>query len=242
LERRAVLDRFARDAQRQASKKQLEGEDLIESVVLSDMRDVFDDMAAELEITMNKHAISGWETGGRVGRIRLGVAGTFTLKNPMILDRIKSRATDLAEIFGEDMADSIIKTIVQGFYVEGKNPLEVARMLSGTIDGFEIGRARAVARTETGIAVEQAQYEVYKTSGVARKRWISTLDNLTRPSHVKAHGQVKPIDEPFEVGGNLLMHPLDPDAPAEEVVRCRCDELPELEGVEVVPEDIWGGE
>jgi SPP1 gp7 family putative phage head morphogenesis protein len=139
------------------------------------------------------------------------------------------------------MAEGMVKTILDGFYVQGKNPLQVARMLNRSLDEFEIGRARHTARTETGIAVEQSQHEVYKTSAVQKKRWVSTLDTKTREAHAKAHGQERPLDDPYIVGGEALMHPLDPNGSPENIVSCRCDSLPVLEGVEIVAEDIWDG-
>lgn len=55
------------------------------------------------------------------------------------------------------------------------------------------------------------------------KRWQATLsDDRTRPTHLKAHGQVVPILDEFHVGAGLLDHPADFDAPPEEFWGCRC--------------------
>jgi hypothetical protein len=59
--------------------------------------------------------------------------------------------------------------------------------------------------------------------GTQEKRWVAIFRN-TRPSHAAAHGQVKPIDEPFEVGGSLMQAPMDGSlgAPTGEIVNCQC--------------------
>lgn len=56
--------------------------------------------------------------------------------------------------------------------------------------------------------------------------WVSAGDNLVRDTHAEADGQVKPINEPFEVGDSLMMYPCDNSlgAGAEEIVNCRCME------------------
>ena len=51
------------------------------------------------------------------------------------------------------------------------------------------------------------------------KVWDATLDGLTRASHRHVDGEVREMDEKFSNG---LMLPLDPNAPASEVVQCRC--------------------
>ena len=40
--------------------------------------------------------------------------------------------------------------------------------------------------------------------------WISTNDGGVRDDHKHADGQTRPIGQPFNVGGELLMYPSDP--------------------------------
>lgn len=54
------------------------------------------------------------------------------------------------------------------------------------------------------------------------KIWVSRDDHKVRPTHVAADGQQRPLNQPFNVGGFPMMYPLDPAAPAELVVNCRC--------------------
>lgn len=54
------------------------------------------------------------------------------------------------------------------------------------------------------------------------KKWIATKDKATRASHREANGQVRPLLEPFMVGGYPLMYPGDKAGPPQEVINCRC--------------------
>ena len=54
------------------------------------------------------------------------------------------------------------------------------------------------------------------------KIWVATLDGNTRDAHAGADGQEVPIDMPFNVGGEALMFPGDPNGSAENVINCRC--------------------
>jgi uncharacterized protein with gpF-like domain len=93
--------------------------------------------------------------------------------------------------------------------------------------------ATRIARTEAGTAVQSADYTIateLKSAGVAaRHTWLATSDDRTRPSHDDADGQTVDIGTPFIVGGEELMHPLDPNGEASEVINCRCTTLLEID-------------
>lgn len=101
-----------------------------------------------------------------------------------------------------------------------------------------------IARTEGHRIQNQAHLDsidkAKKNGADIVKQWDSTLDGRTRPEHREADGQIREIDEPFDVGGEKM------DAPgvggsARNVCNCRCcllqrarwalddDELKELE-------------
>lgn len=84
--------------------------------------------------------------------------------------------------------------------------------------------ARAVATGLLNASTLQYGISQARASGQEWiKRWNATLsDDRTRPTHLKAHGQVVPILDEFHVGAGLLDHPGDFDAPPEEFWGCRC--------------------
>jgi hypothetical protein len=70
----------------------------------------------------------------------------------------------------------------------------------------------------------------------------STLDGKEREDHFDAHGQIRAIDEPYDVGGEQLMHPLDPAGSAAQVCNCRCDEVPIVTADQAFSDaDVWDG-
>lgn len=88
-----------------------------------------------------------------------------------------------------------------------------------------LNRTILIARTE-GHRIQQqsaldAQYRAKEKGADIVKQWDSTLDNKTRPHHRRLDGQIRELDEPFEVDG------LKAPAPgqfgrASEDCNCRC--------------------
>lgn len=62
--------------------------------------------------------------------------------------------------------------------------------------------------------------------------WMATLDMRTRHEHLVLDGQRREIDEPFEVEGEKIKYPGDPDAPAHLVYNCRCTLVQQVKGFE----------
>lgn len=92
-------------------------------------------------------------------------------------------------------------------------------------------RSEVIARTEALRSVHQGSEEMYRqaiANGDLRpeslsREWNTAKDERVRDSHSSMNGQVQPFGQPFVSGlGNLLNYPGDPDAPAEDVIQCRC--------------------
>ena len=88
-------------------------------------------------------------------------------------------------------------------------------------------RAAAIARTETHNAASFAHHEYHKVVSNEydirmMKKWAATNDLRTRSAHSTVNGQIRPMDEPFNVGGTEMMHTGDPDGGAKNTINCRC--------------------
>lgn len=84
-------------------------------------------------------------------------------------------------------------------------------------------RARVIAETEVHSASNAGELAQVQELGVpVTKEWASMKDELVRPDHQEADGEVAELDEAFDVGDDELMFPGDPDAPIEQTINCRC--------------------
>lgn len=87
-------------------------------------------------------------------------------------------------------------------------------------------RARTVAVTEVNRAYAfggfAAAQRLQIRLGTLYKRWDARRDDATRAAHQRAHGQVRTVSQPFDVGGEHLDVPLDPSGSPHNVINCRC--------------------
>lgn len=123
---------------------------------------------------------------------------------------------------------------------ESLSKSEIAARIRREFEKRSEGRIDTIAMTETQISAEQIKLiesqEVEKvvqeleSIPVIEKSWGSILDNKTRKAHVEADGQVKKINEPFIVGGELLKVPGDTSlgASLNNIINCRCSSHTQL--------------
>ena len=86
-------------------------------------------------------------------------------------------------------------------------------------------RAVVISRTE-GHRIQQksaldAQYAAKEKGADIVKQWDATLDNRTRPHHRRLDGQLRELEEPFELEGMTAMAPGHFGKPKEDC-NCRC--------------------
>lgn len=85
-------------------------------------------------------------------------------------------------------------------------------------------RARFVSEEEANTFFNYLDNLRAREAGKKSKKWIDIRDTRERKTHLDVGGTTIPIDEPFRVGGSLLMFPKDMSlgAAAKEIVNCRC--------------------
>ena len=94
--------------------------------------------------------------------------------------------------------------------------------------GVSAFRASMIARTETHAAAMYASTNsaaniAQETGLVLKKKWIPALDERTRISHANMiDSEAIPMDGFFDVGGERLEYPSDPNGSAGNVINCRC--------------------
>lgn len=101
------------------------------------------------------------------------------------------------------------------------------KIASGMNSPFKhsLGNAIRIARTEghriQNEAALNGQNEAKKKGADIVKQWDATLDGRTRPEHRQADGQIREIDEPFDIGGEKMKAP-GVGGSARNVCNCRC--------------------
>jgi SPP1 gp7 family putative phage head morphogenesis protein len=101
---------------------------------------------------------------------------------------------------------------------------DIARNIANKAN-MGVNKAIRIARTEGHRISQQATFDAQKGAKERGadivKQWDSTMDKKTRPNHVKLDGQIREVDEPFEVNGKHAMYPAGFGVPHEDI-NCRC--------------------
>lgn len=125
----------------------------------------------------------------------------------------------------EELKKSAVKEIARGFS-SGRDYLSIAKQIS-LRSGISERRAYRIARTE-GHRIEneakgQCMTDAKKKGAEVVKQWDSTLDDKTRTTHRELDGQVRELEDPFEIPstGARAMYP-GGFGIAREDVNCRC--------------------
>ena len=140
----------------------------------------------------------------------------------------------LYDSIGEDFAElkKHITDIVSAGFASGASYGDMANQITGkmignyaTVRGGALGRAKLIVRTEGNRIANAARLEAARTAKQQGadlvKQWDSTMDKKTRPHHVQLDGQVRELDEPFEVDGRKAQAP-GRFGIASEDINCRC--------------------
>lgn len=140
----------------------------------------------------------------------------------------------LYDSIGEDFAGlkKHITDIVSAGFASGASYGDMANQITGkmignyaAMRGGALGRAKLIVRTEGNRIANAARLEAARAAKQQGadlvKQWDSTMDKKTRPHHVQLDGQVRELDEPFEVDGRKAQAP-GKFGIASEDINCRC--------------------
>lgn len=131
--------------------------------------------------------------------------------------------------------------IMQGV-IQGETVPQMAKRLESVAD-MDHRAAIRNARTMVTGAQNAGRIDAAKRAqdmGIGLTNvWMATLDMRTRHEHRLLDGQRREVDEPFEVEGQKIRYPGDPEAAPQLVYNCRCTLIPQVKGFEY---DIRGGD
>lgn len=118
------------------------------------------------------------------------------------------------------------RQLLEGFS-RGETQAQLARRVRGE-KAMSLRRAKSIAMTEVGAAVEQGRHEGRRQMGVPKKSWIWSQRETARGWHRQTSDATVaapiPNDEAFvlAVTGHRAQHPRDASLPASETVHCGC--------------------
>lgn len=180
------------------------------------------------------------------------VAAVVKITKPVYEDTVVDGGQDIATLMGVPLSDlrasdRVIKYLDEKplfFAKEVTNTTIVAlatTLKEGLANGESIGqfgdrvaevfdmargfRTETIARTEVGSALNFGRNTEMKEQGVEKKRWVSIFSN-SREDHMDASGDIVGVDETFDVGGEELEFPQDPNGSPENVINCQCSVSP----------------
>lgn len=147
----------------------------------------------------------------------------FSIFSFAVMNFIQKKVFDLSVLIN-DYSKKVIGQIIDNAIVEGLSIFNTVKIIQAVFDNrFSKSRAKTIARTQINAASNYGSLMGAEQSGAdVKKFWIRTFDNRVRPTHKKAHGQERELDQKFNVGNSQLMFPGDPSGEAKEVINCRC--------------------
>jgi len=185
---------------------------------------------------INIYNTVGTDYGKRTGKEINAQLKQFTLTNfitqlQLSIDRFFvtngiSRVVTIEETYKQTIANLLATRIEDGLTIR-----EAAKEVQEIVGKRRFYRWQAlrIARTETTAAANNGAIEAGKVSGfVMEKEWISVLDSRTRVTppdkydHRHMNGKRVGYNEKFNVSGQEMEYPGDPNASVGNVANCRC--------------------
>lgn len=140
--------------------------------------------------------------------------------------KIKEGLYESLGIDTKNLKKTISNEITRGI-AEGMSNNEIARNITFATKA-PLSRAKTIARTESHRITQASTFNAQKSAKAKGadvvKQWDSTMDGDTRPTHKRLDGQIRELDERFEMDGKSAMFPGDFGDPAEDC-NCRCVSL-----------------
>jgi len=161
--------------------------------------------------------------------IAIGVIGSG------VFDRLEEMTIETTQQTLARMSDDIVEYASQ-LVRDDLDESEIVERLNDKFNTMEQYETERIARTEMTSYNNMAAYETERELGVDFHQWITADDENVRgledwdtANHVIMHEQIVRVGEQFSNG---LLYPGDKSGPLNEIINCRCWEIPFI-----IPED-----
>lgn len=180
----------------------------------------------------------------------VGMVPVHPLVDTRMLTIAQGYSADLITNLSHDTAGKINGALRRGA-LGGTSMLDLVQQIGGALEGgkfsglfTDIGdRAETITLNETlrmhSLSSMATISDLSKRhDGNVDKEWFHIpAARIPRLAHIAASGQVKPVDEPFLVGGEALMFPRDPNGSAGNTINCHCLVRPKVREALLKPSD-----
>jgi HK97 family phage portal protein len=174
------------------------------------------------------HVALAANEGAKFGKEKLGVMVDEDILATRLTGVVAQRTGSFDNI--QRTVEKQLNVVVSG--------LERGQTIQEISDGIKrvynmaANRSLAIARTETGCAINSGSFAYYEqvgkeTGASMTKTWITAGDESVRPSHAMLNGDSVPISASFDNG---LKFPNDPDGAADDIINCRCTYITDMKG------------
>lgn len=160
---------------------------------------------------------------------KVGIIQAIPEIDTTVLSIMQGYSSDLVEGLAREAIKKINNEISLGLMGQ-KSPYEVMKAVGRNLKDKSIfrtigRRAETIVRTEAGRVLEaasQARKEAAATMvpGLQKQWYYGHSPKMPRLDHLAASGQIRDVDEPFDVGGEKLMYPKDPAGSAKNTIQC----------------------
>ena len=157
-----------------------------------------------------------------------GIPLLFNISDEEVLLSVLRKTGDMtfAQRLGKNMSEfkRTIKNEISRGIAAAEPYTNIAKNLS-SLTQEEYNKSRRIAITESGRVQSEAKLNIQQKAKARganiMKEWSCTFDGKTRHSHRELDGQVREIDEYFEVNGVKTLAPCKFGKAAEDI-NCRC--------------------
>jgi len=173
----------------------------------------------------------------------VGIDIAFGKLSDELIVTAKKLSVDYIKDMSKAMKDDIAREI-RGAILKGENSFDAARKIDKIIGTSKttgyLNRSDVIARTEIGraysIARQAKDEQVAEKVPKLKKQWVTGFNPRNKDmgggrgfiSHSEVDGQIRDVDQPFDVGGEQMMAPRMGEKP-ENNVGCNCSSIPYME-------------
>lgn len=211
--------------------------------LINQINDVLDNTYKNNETLISNHAKESYSKTYNGLFYQLEVENGLTLDFTMIDTKTVEKAIQMPidglrlseRLYDKHLHNLKLKTkgaLTRGL-INGSGYRDIAADISN-IGVADYKQALRIAITEgnrlRSLAREDSYREASKLGIDLKKEWLSTLDHKTRDSHRALDGQIRGIDEEFEIRGYKALQPRLFGVASEDI-NCRCDTITIVEGI-----------